>query len=247
MPSAVTKPRVDLRRAFAAALFAALALPAGASAEQRIQAVDGVLADGSDNRWTPNDVTVKVGETVTWSFTGTTLAHNVRSSSPNWTLESPIGVAGAPVSGAFASPGTYAFVCRLHASMTGAITVTDATGAPPPPPPPPPLSEQPFPNDAGALTSFERIDAVAPVLSAVRVRRVTRGARVRFRLSESGRATLALKRGGKTVKTRAVDARKGTNSVTIRGLRAGGYRIEVRARDLSGNAARVKRTRVTVR
>ena len=65
------------------------------------------------------------------------------------------------------------------------------------------------------------------------VRRVARGARVRFRLSEAGRATLALKRGGKTVKTRTVDARKGANTVTIRGLRAGGYRVEVRASDLS--------------
>jgi len=236
-----------VKRAFAVGLLAALALPATASAEQRIQAVDGVLADGSDNRWTPSGVTVKVGEIVTWSFTGTTLAHNVRSASTNWDLESPIGVAGAPVSGFFDSPGTYAFVCRLHASMTGSVTVTDATGAPPPLPPPPPLSEQPFPNDAGALASFERIDAVAPTLSAVTVRRVARGARVRFRLSESGRATLAFKRGGKTVKTRAVDARKGANTVTIRGLRAGGYRIEVRASDLSGNAARVKRARVTVR
>jgi hypothetical protein len=85
------------------------------------------------------------------------------------------------------------------------------------------------------------------VLSAVKVRRVARGARVRFRLSEAGRATLALKRGQKTVKTRTVDVRKGANAVTVRGLRAGGYRVEVRARDLSGNAARVKRARVTVR
>ena len=77
--------------------------------------------------------------------------------------------------------------------------------------------------------------------------RVARGARVRFRLSEAGRATLALKRGGKTVKTRTVDARKGANTVTVRGLRAGGYRVEVRARDLSGNAAELKRARVTVR
>ena len=131
--------------------------------------------------------------------------------------------------------------------MTGTVTVTDETGAPPPPPPPPPLSEQPFANDGGALTTFERIDAVAPVLNGLTVRRVTRGARVRFRLSEPGRATLALKRAGKTVKTRTVDARKGANTVTIRGLKAGGYRVEVRARDLSGNAARVKRARVTVR
>jgi hypothetical protein len=131
--------------------------------------------------------------------------------------------------------------------MTGTVTVTDAAGVAPPPPPPPPLSEQPFPNDGTPLSTFERVDAVAPVLGAVTVRRVARGARVRFRLSEAGRATLALKRGGRMVKTRTVDARKGANRVTIRGLKAGTYRLEVRARDLSGNAARVKRASVTVR
>ena len=235
------------RLTFAAALAVALAFPAAAAAQQTVQAVDGVLPDGSDNRWTPNAVTVKVGEKVTWSFTGTALAHNVRSASANWSLESDIGAPAPNITLSFDTVGTHAFVCRLHASMTGTVSVTDATGAPPPPPPPPPLSEQPFANDGTPLETFERIDAVAPVLSAVRVRRVARGARVRFRLSEAGRATLALKRGQKTVKSRTVDVRKGANAVTVRGLRAGGYRVEIRARDLSGNAARIKRARVTVR
>jgi plastocyanin len=236
-----------VKRVLAAVALAALAFPAAASADQRLQAVDGALPDGSDNRWTPNAVTVKVGEPVTWAFDGTALAHNVRSASANWGLVSDIGAPAPAVTRCFDAVGTYQFVCRLHASMTGTVTVTDETGAPPPPPPPPPLSEQPFPNDGGALTTFERIDAVAPVLDRVTVRRVARGARVRFRLSEAGRATLALKRGGKTVKTRTVDARKGSNTVTIRGLKAGGYRVEVRARDLSGNAAKLRRARVNVR
>ena len=235
------------RLTFAAALAAALAFPAAASADARIEASDGTIGDGSDSRWTPDTVTVKVNEPVSWTFDGATLAHNVRSTSANWNFESPIAVGGAAATTTFATPGTYAYVCRLHASMTGTVSVTDATGAPPPLPPPPPLSEQTFANDGSPLATFERIDAVAPVLSAVKVRRVARGARVRFRLSEAGRATLALKRGGKTVKTRTVDARKGANAVTVRGLRAGGYRVEVRASDLSGNAARVKRARVTVR
>jgi plastocyanin len=235
------------RVTFAATVLAALALPAAASADVTIQAVDGVLPDGSDNRWAPNAVTVKVGEKVTWSFTGTALAHNVRSASANWSLESNIGAPAPNITGSFDAIGTYEFVCRLHASLTGSVTVTDETGAPPPPPPPPPLSEQPFPNDVPSLTTFETIDGVAPVLSGVKVRRVARGARVRFRLSEAGRATLVLKRGGKTARTRTVDARKGANTVTIRGLKAGAYRVELSARDLSGNAAKLKRSRVTVR
>jgi plastocyanin len=237
-----------VRGAFTAAVIAALAFPAAASADQTIRAFDGPLGDGSDSGWTPNEVTVKAGDAVSWAFEGTTLAHNVISASANWSLVgTPIGVAGPPISTTFPTPGTYAYVCQLHAAMTGSVTVTDAAGVAPPPPPPPPLSEQPFPNDGGALTSFERIDAVAPVLGGLRIRRVARGARVRFRLSEPGRATLALKRAGKTVKTRTVDARKGANTVTVRGLAAGGYRVEVRARDLSGNAAKLKRARITIR
>jgi plastocyanin len=236
-----------MKRAFAATALAALTFPAAAAADATIAASDGTRGDGTDSRWTPDAVIVKVDEPVRWTFDGTALAHNVRSTGANWDFESDIAVAGPPATHSFAAPGTYTYVCRLHAAMTGTVTVTDATGAPPPPPPPPPLSEQPFTNDAPALTTFERVDGVAPVLTAVKVRRVARGAHVRFRLSEAGRATLTLKRAGRTVKRRTVNVRKGTNSVTIRGLAAGGYRVELRARDLSGNAAKLKRARVTVR
>lgn len=233
---------------FAIALAGLLGVPATALADQTVQAVDGVLPDGSDNRWTPAELTVKVGEQVTWSFAGTTLAHNVRSDGSNWSFSSPIAVAGAPASHTFTAPGTYSFYCELHGtSMRGTVTVTDETGAPPPPPAPPPLSEQPYANDTTPLVSYERVDAIAPKLIRVSAGRVKRGVRVRFRLSEEGRATLAIKRGGKTVKRRTVNARKGANTVTIRGLRAGSYRVEVRARDLSGNAAKLRRARVTVR
>ena len=103
--------------------------------------------------------------------------------------------------------------------MRGTVTVTDETGAPPPPPPPPPLSEQPFANDVPAPDDLRAHRRRRALLNRLTVRRVTRGARVRFRLSEAGTVTLKLTRGGKTVKTRTVDARKGTNTVTIRGLR----------------------------
>ena len=82
------------------------------------------------------DVTIKVGETVTWRFDGTTLAHNVTSTSTNWTSARRRDSPGAYT---FATPGTYAFVCKVHAdTMVGTVTVTDASGTPPPPPPPPP-------------------------------------------------------------------------------------------------------------
>jgi plastocyanin len=236
-----------VKRSLTIAVLAALALPSSAAADVTIQAVDAVAPDGSDNRWSPNAVTVKAGEPVTWSFAGTVVAHNVVSEGSNWSLESPMIVAQPPVSHTFAAPGRYEFYCRLHGtSMRGTVTVTDESGTAPPVGPPP-LSEQPFSNDTAPLTSFERTDQVAPTLTRVSVSRVSRGARVRFRLSEAGRATLALTRAGKTVKTRAIDAHKGANTVTVRGLRSGRYRVEVRARDLSGNAAKPTRARLTVR
>ena len=82
-----------MKGTFAAALLAALALPGRRRRRADVQAVDGVLPDGSDNRWTPNAVTVKVGEPVTWRFAGTTVAHNLRVDERqlDHRTESPIG------------------------------------------------------------------------------------------------------------------------------------------------------------
>ena len=144
-------------------------------------------------------------------------------------------MAGPDVTGRFVEPGTYKFICEFHkTTMFGQVEVTDETGAPAPPPPPPPLSEQPFPNDFPAPTTLEVLDETAPTLSAVRVSRVSRGARVRFRLSEAGHVTIKLRRGNRVVKTSRASARAGVNSVMVRGVRAGSYRVEIAAQDLSG-------------
>ena len=115
-----------------------------------------------------------------------------------------------------------------------------------PPPPPPPLSEQPFPNDFPAPTTLEVLDETAPTLSAVRVSRVTRGARVRFRLSEAGRVTIKLTRGNRVVKTRARErAPRGQLGDGARRPRRPLPRRGRRARPL-GNPAPSERARVTV-
>ena len=86
------------RRIAAAAAFAFLAFPSAAlAADATIQAVDGNATDGSDNRWTPNVVDVKVGEKVTWTFAGTELSHNVKGSATS-TLASSPAVGGPDVS-----------------------------------------------------------------------------------------------------------------------------------------------------
>jgi hypothetical protein len=73
-------------------------------------------------------------------------------------------------------------------------------------------------------------------------------ARVHFRLDEPGRVTVRLERGARKVRSRTVRLRRaGSGAVTLRGLSAGRYRVEVRARDLGRNRSRVARVRVTVR
>jgi plastocyanin len=232
------------------ALIAALAtiaavLPAATAtaADQTVLAVDGTAYT-----WSPNAVTVKAGETVTWTFPDSDVFHNVASDSANWSLTSPVARRHPPVAHVFPTPGTYAFVCVVHRdTMTGTVTVTDANGNPPPPPPPPPLSEQPFVNDQPAPTVLEIADESRPALTRVRVARLRAGARVRFRLSEPASVTVRVKRGRRTVRSRRVSARKGTHAITVGGLRSGTYRVEVLARDPAGNRSRLRRARLTVR
>jgi plastocyanin len=229
-------------------VIAVLALPGLAFADATVQAVDGTEANGGLNQWSPATLTTKVGEKVTWTFAGTTAYHNVKSDAGGWDLKSAPVVAGPDASYTFTAPGTYTFFCELHkASMSGTVTVTDETGAPPPPPPPPPLSEQPFLNDFPGPAVLEVRDELAPKLDRVSVTRVRKGAKVRLRLSEAGKVAVRLTRG-KVVKRRTVEVAKGTSTITVSGLRAGTYTVQVSATDLAGNAASAaKRSRVTVR
>ena len=124
--------------------------------------------------------------------------------------------------------------------MIGTVTSPTRPATPRPPPPPPPLSEQPFGNDTPPLSVFEVRDTVVPKLDRVKVSRVARGVRVKFRLSEAGKVTVKATRG-RSVTTRTVEVAKGTRSITVKGLKAGelpragqrqgprGQRREVRA------------------
>ena len=232
-----------MRRITLVAALAAITVvvPAGAAtaANQTVQALD----DNANYRFAPAEVAIQPGETVTWTFAGTTDPHNVDAYGGNWTFRSGDPSVGHPdASWTFPTEGTYTYRCDFHSAMTGTVKV----GNPPPPPPPPP-SEQPFANDQSGPTVFEITDDRKPTLSRVRASRIARGARVRFRVSEPGSVTVRVKRGRQTVKSRTVRvARAGAETITVRGLPAGSYRIEVVARDRADNRSRVKRSRLTV-
>jgi plastocyanin len=237
------------RAALAAALAMLAAAPAAAAQGPVVQAVDGTEADGYNNRWSPATVTIKAGEAVTWSFAGSTVFHNVASSGSNWSFRNGNpAIAPAAASFTFSTPGTYRFVCEIHATtMVGDVLVTDASGSPPPPPPPPPLSEQYWPNDQQAPPQVDVADEQPPRLSRVRAAAVRNGARVRFRVSERARVSVRFKLAGLTVKTARRTFRAGAGGLTVRDRRMHGrYRIEVVARDAAGNRSRVRHDRLTI-
>ncbi len=91
-----------------------------------IEAVDATV-----HAWEPKDVTVSVGETVRWEFDQAGLPHNVKSTSPNWNVDTEIATAQAPYDYTFTAPGIYTFLCEVHpVNMTGSVTVEDPNADP---------------------------------------------------------------------------------------------------------------------
>jgi plastocyanin len=237
-------------RRLAAPVAALAVLAPAAYGQAQVQAVDGTEANHYENRWSTNRVTIRAGEAVTWSFSGSTVLHNVASDSPNWSFRNDDPkVAPPPASFTFTTPGEYRFVCEIHEStMWGDVVVTDPSGAPPPPPPPPPLSEQPWPNDQQAPRRLDVADEKRPRVSRVRATAVRNGARVRFRLSERARVRVRFRKAGVTVKTARRWFGAGARRLTVRDRRMrGAYRVEVLARDRAGNRSRTASDRVAIR
>jgi plastocyanin len=229
------------------AMLAALAAAPAAYGQAQVQAFDGTKPE--EFRWSPNSVTIKAGETVTWTFTPTA-PHNVASRGSNWYFRNGDAAFNPPpATFKFDAPGTYLYVCEIHeTNMTGTVIVTDASGAPPPPPPPPPLSEQPWPNEEQAPSRLDVADEKRPRVTRVRAAPVRDGARVRFRLSERARVKVRFRKAGVTVKTAHRWFRAGSHALTVHDRRMrGAYRVEVIAWDRAGNRSRTMRERVSVR
>lgn len=71
-------------------------------------------------QFTPAEVEISVGQTVTFAFTGGT--HTASAADGTWS--SGEKTAGGNFEISFDQPGTYDFVCQIHGSMQGTITVT---------------------------------------------------------------------------------------------------------------------------
>lgn len=188
-----------------------------------------------DYRWSAPDVTVDLGESVTFVWAGPDTRHSV---SP---LDLAARAAGLPDSDPgpvvgphrvgdrfairFTQPGTYVLGCKLHNVVRGTVTVTDVPAADPDAP-----SADPEP--------VLHPDRRPPRLSGLRVTRT----RLRFALDEAAQVTADLVRlrgrGEVLLRTRTLRAHVGDNDVALLRPRARGrYRLVLRAVDASGNAA----------
>jgi plastocyanin len=76
-----------------------------------------------DFAFDPPDLSVAVGASVTWTNEdGTT--HTVRDST-GAVIASPNLAQGNTYTATFSEPGTYDYICTIHTSMTGSVTVTE--------------------------------------------------------------------------------------------------------------------------
>jgi plastocyanin len=103
----------------AAALLILSMAPTALAVQHAVKIVDFSFA--------PNSVSVTVGDTVEWT-NGGSVGHTATADDGSW--DTGLIASGTRKSVAFATVGTFAYHCTVHASMTGTVVVT-AKGSPP--------------------------------------------------------------------------------------------------------------------
>lgn len=85
----------------------------------------GIVDAGEISAWGygPSSTTVTVGQSVTWTNTGTS-PHDATAADGSW--GTPLLQAGESATVTFATPGTFAYTCVLHPWMQGTIIVSPA-------------------------------------------------------------------------------------------------------------------------
>ena len=89
--------------------------------------------DLRDNSFTPRELTVVVGDTVTWTNSGQAIHNVVSNDDAAAAFDSGNVPAGETFSFTFTEPGTYGYACTFHSSgdpptgMVGTITVVAGT------------------------------------------------------------------------------------------------------------------------
>jgi plastocyanin len=132
-----------------------LAAPAADAANTRVSI--------SNFAWSSPRVAIDLNEKVTWDWIGPDLAHSVTGVSANalgWdsdpATDAPSHQLGDSFTLQFPQPGTYSFLCKLHASVRGEVVVSAVPGNPG--------------SDPGPQAPLN-LDVKRPTLGAVSVKR----------------------------------------------------------------------------
>ena len=146
-PRLIRRPRRSLLAAGAAAFGLSVALSGGVA----IAADESVAI--ADFAFAPATVTITAGDTVTWT-NADPVAHTATAVDSSW--DTGEIAEGASASSTVNTPGTYAYLCTPHPTMTGTVVVEAAAsggggaGAPHPTIPPTDAVVAPASGPAGA-------------------------------------------------------------------------------------------------
>ncbi len=89
------------------------------------RASNTVVAGENSNDFTPQEMTITVGQTVTWSFGAR--PHNVTFQAASGAPSNVPTTTSAKVSRTFDAPGTFRYDRTLHSGMTGTVQVQAAS------------------------------------------------------------------------------------------------------------------------
>ena len=195
------RPRLLL----AAVISLAVLVPA-ASANAASQAVSM-----NDNVFSPANVLVDPGDTVTWTNRGVAEHTATSRSGAPAAFDSGLKPPGQSYSFTFQAPGRYAYYCQPHEilGMQGVVQVGP--------------------------------DNTPPKVTGVKVKRGKKSVKVTFKLNEQARVKATFRRGKrkvKTVTTKLLDADSQSVSYKPKRLASGSYSVTLVATDAAKNASK---------
>jgi plastocyanin len=210
--------------------------PSGGGATARAAA--NVTITARDFFWSPDVVSIQVGDTVTW--TNAQGFHNVllgdsRLNQPGFPTDPAWN---PPPQQTFTEPGSYTFVCEVHPGMTGTVNV--AGGEPTPTPTPTATPTPAVPPPGGATP-----DTTPPTISGLTVSGLDGRVQVRLTVSEPATMNARFATDAETAIMRR-QLQQGTWTVE-RPLASGTYAYELWAVDAMGNRSAVEVGEVRVR
>ena len=233
-------------RVLAAVIVAAVAVAvvgarahAGDQATKLVGSVDD-LARIELNNQDGTPVTTLAPATYDVEVTDSTTSHNFHLTGPGVDRSTGVAATGTETWTLALAEGTYDYVCDLHASMHGTFAVGAAQPPPPPPQPPPPLPPPPALPPPAPPAPPAPAPPAAPTppatpgatVSAFRVNRATRSlVVVKVTVDRAARASLELRRAGRTLARTTAALKAGANSLRLRPRRrlaAGRYQLVLR-------------------